>query len=338
MAGPTPAAPAADEVVRSPREPGLTILQMGKAMLKQVWNDYRGWAKRARDLQAATGWWNLAALAFVVIAAICGAATTLFPDSHGSPNAWGASLAFAAAVAAVIGAFVGRQIVGAGTEDNWIQARATAEGIKSECFRFAAEAGVYSGPAAEAAKTFDQRTGEIAKQATDKQLVPADDPIPASGDKREPPVSMDKVWYRQNRIAEQIDYYRKGRAKNEAIAGCLWWVAFLSALAAVVLGALGASIAPHVAPWIGAATTVAASIAAYGLLDRRKYLIASSAAMKSSLEHILARDEQIPMSLGDLVTTTEDLLEGEHKAWLPQMLSTKHAARPDAPTPPKPGA
>jgi hypothetical protein len=30
------------------------------------------------------------------------------------------------------------------------------------------------------------------------------------------------------------------------------------------------------------------------------------------------------MSLPDLVAMTEDLLESEHKAWLPQMLSTQH--------------
>ena len=30
------------------------------------------------------------------------------------------------------------------------------------------------------------------------------------------------------------------------------------------------------------------------------------------------------MSLADLVTTTEDLLDSEHKAWLPQMLGMQH--------------
>jgi hypothetical protein len=71
-------------------------------------------------------------------------------------------------------------------------------------------------------------------------------------------------------------------------------------------------------------TTIAASIAAYGLIDRRKYLIGSYAAMQSSLEQILGLDNEAPMNLVDLVTTTEDLLEGEHKAWLPQMLARQH--------------
>ncbi len=39
------------------------------------------------------------------------------------------------------------------------------------------------------------------------------------------------------------------------------------------------------------------------------------------------------MSLADLVTTTEDLLDSEHRAWLPRMLSTHH----QPPQPPKQG-
>jgi hypothetical protein len=34
------------------------------------------------------------------------------------------------------------------------------------------------------------------------------------------------------------------------------------------------------------------------------------------------------MSVADLVTTTEDLLDGEHKAWLPQMLGMQHHPAP----------
>ena len=37
------------------------------------------------------------------------------------------------------------------------------------------------------------------------------------------------------------------------------------------------------------------------------------------------------MSLADLVTMTEDLLGGEHKAWLPQMLGMQHQAPPEPP-------
>src|SRR5271165_1516548 len=289
------------------------------AMLRQIWNAYRGWAKAARDLQSQTQRWNLAALICVIAAAVFGAIASVAPTTL---SAW---VAGAAAVASAVGAYLGRQIVGAGEEAGWIQARATAEGIKSECYRYSARAGGYAVADADAAKALAANTAAIAKQATAKGLVRADNPVPQSGgDKREPPVPMTKDWYVASRIQDQIDYYRDARARNQAAAGQLWWVAFAAGLAAVAFGAAGIASAPRFAPWIGAMTTIAAAIAAYGLIDRRKYLIGSYAAMQSSLEQILGLDTATQMSLADLVTTTEDLLDSEHKAWLPQMLGMQH--------------
>jgi SMODS and SLOG-associating 2TM effector domain 1/Protein of unknown function (DUF4231) len=300
-------------------------------MLRQVWNAYRGWAKLARDMQTATRRWNLAALYCVMAAAVFGAVASVAPDS------WSAWVAGAATLASAVGAFLGRQVVGAGDEAAWIQARATAEGLKSECFRYAARAGPYAASdadaakvAADAAKAFGSRTGEIAKAATDKGLVRGDNPV-ADKDEREPSDPLTKDWYTtapKGRMQDQIVFYRDARVRNQKAADELWWVAFAAGLAAVVFGGLGVW-AQRYAPWIGAATTIAASIAAYGLLDRRKYLIASYAAMQSSLEQILGLDKEVPMSLPDLVTTTEDLLDSEHRAWLPQMLAQQHAAPAD---------
>ena len=287
-------------------------------MLRQAWNAYLGWARAARDLQSQTQRWNLAALCFVIAAAVFGAIASVAPDTV---SGW---VAGAAAIASAVGAYLGRQIVGAGDEAQWIQARATAEGIKSECYRYAARAGAYAVGDPDAAKALAANTAAIAKQATDKGLIRGDNPVPESGDKREPPVPLTADWYKNGRIQDQISFYRDARARNQAAASQLWWVAFAAGLLAIVFGAAGIASAPRFAPWIGAMTTIAASIAAYGLIDRRKYLIASFAAMQSKLEEILGLDAAAPMSLADLVTTTEDLLDGEHKAWLPQMLGMQH--------------
>jgi hypothetical protein len=287
-------------------------------MLKQAWNDYRGWAKLAQDMQVRTKWWNLTALCFVIAAAVFGAAASVTPEP------WSAWVAGAAALASAVGAYFGKQLVGTGDEAAWLQARAVAESVKSECYRYAARSSVYAGT--DAAKALADRTAEIAKQATDKGLVSADDPVSDSGDKHEPPVPLTTDWYKRARIQDQIDYYKRARKKTQKAIDQLWWVAFAAGLAAIVFGALG-TWAQHFAPWIGAMTTIAASIAAYGLVDRRKYLVASCAAMQSSLERILGLDKEAPMNLVDLVTTTEDLLEGEHKAWLPQMLALQHLSQ-----------
>jgi SMODS and SLOG-associating 2TM effector domain 1/SMODS and SLOG-associating 2TM effector domain 3 len=298
-------------------------------MMRQVWNTYRGWAKLARDLQSETQRWNLAALLFLIAAAAFGAIASVASDG------WSGWAAIAAAIASAVGAYLGRQIIGSSNEAGWIQARATAEGIKSECYRYAARAGSYAVADAAAAKALAARTAEIVKQAIDKGLVRADNPVPDSGDKREPPSLMTKEWYLAGRIQDQIDFYRAARTRNQKVVNQLWWVAFAAGLAAVIFGALGAW-AQDFAAWIGAMTTVAAAIAAYGLVDRRRYLIASYAAVQSSLEEILGLDKEAPTSLIELVTATEDLLDGEHKAWLPQVLGMQRQAplRPQEPEPP----
>jgi hypothetical protein len=289
-------------------------------MLRQIWNNYRGWAKLARDTQAEMQRWNLAALILVCAAAVFGAVASIAPAS------WSTWVASGATLASALGGYFGKQFVGADKEADRIQARAVAEGIKSECYRYAARSGPYAvGEAVDAAKLLMARTDEIAKQATDKDLVREDDPVPTSDDKREPPVPLTTDWYKTSRIQNQIDYYKKGRQENQRAANMLWRVALVAGVAAVVFGALGAW-AQRYAPWIGTMTTIAASIAAYGLIDRRKYLIASYAAVQSSLERILGLDAEAPSNIADLVTTTEDLLEGEHKAWLPQMLARQHQA------------
>lgn len=298
-------------------------------MLRLAWNAYRGWAKRARLLQAETGRWNLAALLCVAAAAVFGAGAALVPAAPDPWNVWGTWLAGAAALLSAVGAYHGREIMGLGAEPGWIQSRAVAEGIKSECFRYAAKIGPYAGAEADAASALKQRLDELERSALDKQLTRDGDPVPAEGDKREPSAGMSKDWYKTNRIQEQFEYYRKGQQKNEANTNRLQRIAFGSGLAAVIFGALGASVTSRFAPFIGAMTTIAAAFAAYGLGERRKALVASYAAIQRSLETIVAFDDINPASLGDLVTRTEDLLESEHKAWLPQMLSTQH--QPPAP-------
>ena len=293
-------------------------------MLRQSWNAYRGWAKLARELQSQTQRWNFMALLCVIAAAVFGAIASVAPNKE---SAW---IAGAATVASAVGAFLGRQFVSTGDEAGWIQARAVAEGIKSECYRYAARAGAYALTDADAAKALATRSDEIVKAATGKGLVRGDNPVPAGGgDKREPPTPMTKDWYATGRIEDQIAYYRAARKRNQDAADRLWWVAFAAGLAAVAAGALGVW-QQQIAPWIGAATTIAASIAAYGLIDRRKYLIASFAGMQSRLEEILGLYKEAPITLPDLVVMTEDLLESEHKAWLPQMLGMQHQPAADS--------
>ena len=309
-------------------------------MIEEAWNEYRGWAKRARTLQSSARRWSLVSFVCAGLAAILGTAAAQMTGG----SLLGRALAFAAAVVAAVTPVIGREILSADSERRWIRARATAEAIKSECFRFAAQIGEYASPSAKTA--FMVRRDALAEPAERIGLTPLCDPIPEQGDARCPPVPLAAEWYIKNRLDEQMRYYAKSQAENEQAATQLRTISFTSAIVAAILGVAGSSFGQEwFAPWIGVMTTIAVAVMAYGLLDRRQYLAASCGAMAIRLSRLKEMFSEAGVDLASLVTTTEDLLQSEHAAWSDQMTrmvikpaklesgDTKEADRMSAPEP-----
>ena len=128
-------------------------------MIEQAWNEYRGWARRARMLQTSARRWGHLSFACCGFAAILGTAAA----QAAGGSMLGRALAFAAAVVAAVTPVIGREILSVDSETRWTRARATAEAIKSECFRFAAQLGEYAESAAKS--TFVARRDALAEPA-----------------------------------------------------------------------------------------------------------------------------------------------------------------------------
>jgi SMODS and SLOG-associating 2TM effector domain 1/Protein of unknown function (DUF4231) len=286
-------------------------------MIEQAWNEYRGWAKRARVLQSSARRWSRLSFACSGLAAILGAAAAQVAGD----SVLARVLAFAAAVAAAMIPLVGREILSVDSETRWIRARSTAEAIKSECFRFAAQLGEYAGPSPKTA--FVTRRDALAEPAERAGLTPLGDPMPKEGDARCPPVPLTGAWYTEHRLDEQMRYYAKGQAENERAATQLRTIGFASAIVAAIFGVAVSSFGQAwFAPWIGVMTTITVAVMAYGLLDRRQYLAASYGAMATRLSRIRETFSEPVVDLASLVTATEDLLQSEHAAWSEQMSKT----------------
>src|SRR5262245_31204970 len=105
--------------------------------IQNAWDEYRGWAARARSMQAASRKWNTAAFVCAALAAVFGAAAS----QTGVNPTVGPVLAVLAAFSAGVIPVLGRDILAVGRESGWIRARATAEALKSECYLFAARVG-----------------------------------------------------------------------------------------------------------------------------------------------------------------------------------------------------
>jgi hypothetical protein len=279
-------------------------------MIEEAWNQYRGWAARARSLQTSANRWTMLAMTFAVLAAVLGTLASQLPAGNGARI-----VGFLAGVAAALTPILGKDILEVKREAGWIRARATAEAIKSECYRYASAAGDYA--AADADAKFNDRCAALVDPALRAGLTPLPDPVQGN-DNRRPARPMTTDWYLTNRLQEQRDrFFSRGQSRHERAVSNLRTAGLALAAVAAILGVAGASFgALTLTPWIGVATTLGALVVAQGLLERRQYLAATYGAMTVRLSQVETRYSG---DLQKLVTQTEDLLGAEHAAWSERM-------------------
>lgn len=298
-------------------------------MIETGWDEYRGWAARARRLQADLRRWNLASLLCVTAAAFFGGLAVQLKDRDTA----GSVIAGLAAVAAALAPVIGREIMSSGVEKKWIRARALAEAIKSQCYRVAAGLPPYDGT--DSAERFIAWRDEVTKVAPAEGLVPLDDPAPSEGDKRRPATAMDSAWYLERRVEDQRKFFANGQRRHEAAAGRLRLLNIAAALAAAALAAIGASklgdaTGIEFAAWAGVFVTISTAIVAVGLLDRRASLAAQYGAMAIALGRLKEWQEATQADLKALVDRTESLLTAEHAAWAQSMSPARAEAKGDS--------
>lgn len=283
-------------------------------MLETAWKDYRGWAGAARSLQGDARRQALVALGLACAAALLGAIAAAVGPTGGHLRS-GASV-LAAICAGLVPVF-GRHILDADAQGRWIQARAVAEAIQSECYRYAARAGEYAW--ADAAKRFDARISALSGTATDKKVVP-DAVAREKADKPAPPADMTAGWYRENRLAAQRAWFTKRSGEHAAKVRQARQLSLVLTMIAAALGVLSAAeLVSWVAPFVAAATTIAACVAALGMVDRHQFLAASYAGMAQQVDRLEALHRDGALSDAELVPAGEDLLSSEHRAWADRM-------------------
>jgi hypothetical protein len=297
-------------------------------MLGTAWKDYRGWAAAARALQRSARKQTLWALVLACAAALLGALAAALGPPAGTLRT-GASVL--AAVCAGLAPVLGRHVLDANAQGRWIQARAVAEAIQSECYRYAARAGEYG--EVSAARRFEARVSALARTAQEKGVVP-DVQARETADKPPPPADMTAAWYRDNRLAVQRVWFARRSTEHVAAAQRVRITSLALALAAAALGVLSASeLVSWVAPFVAAVTTVGASVAALGLVDRHQFLATSFAGMAQQIDRLEALHREQALSDAELIPAGEDLLSSEHRAWADRMAQLRVPPPPSAPSP-----
>jgi hypothetical protein len=305
----------------------------GSSLLDVAWKDYRGWAAAARAHQGEYRQQAILVLVITCSAALFGALASI----HWPDEGFILAASSLAAILVAIGTVLGRHILDVNAQQKWLQARATAEAIQSECYRYAARCGEYSNR--DAALRFEDRIETLSAAATSKGLF-ADAQARAAA-RPGPTIGMSPDWYRTHRLIDQRDWYRGRSGEHAATARLLRRIGLALGSVAAVLGVISAAhLVSWVAPFVAMITTVTTSVAAYGALGRQVYLAASYSAMVSQIDRLLALNNEGDLSDERLVEAAEDLLSSEHRAWADRVAQQEPRAkrgasgrrRPRAPT------
>lgn len=302
-------------------------------MLEQAWSSGRRWAAEARARQAQARHYARLALLIAVLAALlaalvagvgapqlpAGGSTPAADDNPALPWHWTSLVSAGAGVLAAISALFGRHVLDSRAEAQWIAARAAAEATQSECYRYVARVSPYDGTDAAAALAFDEATRAIADSARAKGAINLEPGTP-NPERPPPPAGMTAEWYRQNRLVKQQEWYLQRAGEHRDQANRLRVFALGFGILAAALGILGAiNGLSFLTAGVGALTTIAASIAAYGSLDRQSFLAGSYAGMADAIGSLLGRSDARLLTDKKLIEEGENLLAAEYRAWADRM-------------------
>lgn len=288
------------------------------SLLETKWQVARSWAAEAREQKASHSRQAYIALLFAVVAALAGAlAATIGVDgAEASPLSISGLFALAAGAAAAMSTFFGRHMLNEQSQAKWINARATAENLQSECYRYAAGIGAYALSKGEAAKEFDSRTNELVAAAR-KQGIEPPAKAPPSSSRVSPPEDMSADWYAKHRLADQQEWYVSRSEEHRKKAGMARRLGLLFGVLAALLGFLGSVVQGwlSITPFVGATTTIATAVALFAAVDRHVFLASSYGGYAEAIASLLARFGEGLVTKDDLVLEGETLLASEYAAW-----------------------
>jgi hypothetical protein len=301
-----------------------------RTVIDFAWTAARGWAAAAKHQQGiarreAKGTLALAAAAALLAAIVGGIGETAVPTDGSAPAAgslvlrWTTAVSLAAGFLAAASALWGRYVQQGNAERRWVAARAAAELIQSECYRFAAGVTPYAQRSPEQATLFSEKVSAAGKAARETGAMQGE--ATSSTERPAPEVGMSADWYQEHRLIAQRKYYTKAKDRHAKAATSLRRIAFGFGILAALLG-FGAAVdgLAFLAAGVGAVTTIAGGVAAYSNVDRNAQLALKYSEMAEAIDSLLGRHKGGLLSDADLVDSGETLLASEYAAWQQLML------------------
>ena len=287
-----------------------------RAALEHFWGQYRVWAETARKHQKSLSAWRLRVLLLGMAAAVLGALSDprALPWPEGWPTLGVSRSAFGVAGGVLLGlaAFLPRELLGPEREGRWLRSRAAAEAFKREGYLLAAGAPPYDGPVTRAQL---ERARGILAGVGDLQEEPVAEEKRLKG---MPPCPLSADEYVEQRLDDQMKYYRRRAGEHGAVVGRVRALTVVLGVAAFALGALGGGAS---GVWLIVVTTATASLASYLYANRLQFLISSYTAAARNLESLRVGWQTFGDGADDderdrFILDCEAVLSAENQSWI----------------------
>ena len=301
-----------------------------------TWGEYRVWAKTATALKRRVTRVRKWILYLTLVSAVLGALAAQASVQASYLQTLGATwfppvVGTIAGLLLTIGGILTRQLSLRKKREDQVRARSAAEALKSAVFLYVTRAPPYDQE--DAPRLLHDDTEEILANVDD---VRNEDVTGAEKKIGLPPYPMSPESYVQNRVQEQIDWYRikqteHGRAmqNGERAALCFAFAgAVLAALAGLSSQWPSLSVASGWIPVIGA---ISAAVAAYLYAERHEYLELSYRSTGRRLSRLLSRRASNLADRPDLsaqlafINRCEDAVSVENQSWMAELMKEDNA-------------
>jgi SMODS and SLOG-associating 2TM effector domain 1/Protein of unknown function (DUF4231) len=284
-------------------------MNVGSDVVEGAWRRQRQWSLAASTGRVRLERWRRVNLILLVAGAILGAvaAQSSWPRGVTGIAAGGAALALAVA------GILQQRFLNPDEVARWTGARAAAETLKAEVYRYRAGVAPYHDAARDSTLSAQLAAiqNKAAALALDLQQTRADD--------RALPEVSDFRSYVEQRARQQADWHR-GKIAGHVQAARRIRLAELAATAvAAVLGAIAAALdTKGLAIWIGVATTIGAALAAHASATQRDRIAAGYAATADRLDLLIERLPADPdaATRAQFVAEVESTLAAQNETWL----------------------
>jgi len=269
-------------------------------------------------LEVARGWIFTLAIVGAIVATIASQSQDRFR-------------AYAAIVGAImlgVGTLLTSRLGNATQNSRWVRARAIAEALKREAFRFAAKASPYGGDNAdsELSKARERIEGGI-----DDDLAVLLIDVDRLGST--PTTTLSPAEYVEARVAAQIRFYRNAAGDSRRRASRLRTVEFLLALAATVMTAVVGMLEKYPVPDLrfdfaaltAAITTIGGLVLSHIESSRYDFLVMTYGAAARKLEQALSELDATganSQNWSAFVERCESIIANENNSWIVKRMST----------------